>query len=395
MSENENKYQIPAWLKELQENSWNLELLISGGAIFTLFQLEDIFVDFMMRLKMTAHLPGTGIFIILGMLALKMLTLGFLSHLLLRTYWLGLLCVNYVFPKGVSNKVKSYPNPYRNKYGEGKSLQDEIHRVDNISGLVMYISVLTTMVILGFVILTTVILSVPSLLADLPDWYFSLTIWLIMIYHFDLFLFGLFRRIPYLSYITFPIFWLFDRLSLRVFYDSSLALFSSNVSKLKTFIGMLVVILIGVIFTYNAIYKVMHWPYLLDSREHRWSMASNEQWIYPSFYRDSPENENEKIYGPSIQSDIINENYIDLIVPYDVDFDDNLTDDQYLEEDVLIFIDDSLYQVEWFNYRPKENDQLGMKSVIGIDHLNSGKHDLVVRSLANEEMEQKIPFWKN
>jgi hypothetical protein len=27
------------WLKRLQQNSWEVELLISGGAIFTLFQI--------------------------------------------------------------------------------------------------------------------------------------------------------------------------------------------------------------------------------------------------------------------------------------------------------------------------------------------------------------------
>jgi hypothetical protein len=122
MTESENKYQIPKWIKDLQENSWNLELLISGGAIFTLFQLEDVFIEYMMRLKMTAHLPGTGVFIMLGMLALKLLTLGFLGNLLLRTYWLGLLCVNYVFHRGVSDKQPAYKKPFKDKYEAGSEL---------------------------------------------------------------------------------------------------------------------------------------------------------------------------------------------------------------------------------------------------------------------------------
>jgi hypothetical protein len=29
------------WLKRLQQNSWEVELLISGGAIFTLFQIPE------------------------------------------------------------------------------------------------------------------------------------------------------------------------------------------------------------------------------------------------------------------------------------------------------------------------------------------------------------------
>jgi len=40
------EYSIPKWLRRLQENSWEMELLISGGAIFSLFQLSDLYVDF-------------------------------------------------------------------------------------------------------------------------------------------------------------------------------------------------------------------------------------------------------------------------------------------------------------------------------------------------------------
>ena len=399
MSDVQDKYTIPQWIKELQENSWNLELLISGGAIFTLFQLEDIFIEYMMRLKMTAHLPGTGIFIILGMLALKLLTLGFLSNLLLRTYWLGLLCVNYVFPRGISDKQVKYQNPFKDKFQAGQSLQNEIHKVDSASGLVMYISVLTTMVIAGFVILVIVFLSIPSRFFDLPDIYFGIAIWTILFYHFDLFLFGLLRKVPVLSYLTYPLFWIFDKFSLRVFYDRSLRLFSSNVSKIKTFISVFVAIIIGLFFTYNAIYKIMHWPNIVDSREHRWSMALNDQWVYPSFYRDSPENEGEKIYGPSIQSDVITDNYVKLIIPYDVDFDEELSTYEYLEEGGSVFIDDSLYQVEWYNYRPKENDQLGMKGMIDISHLTRGKHEILITNRTKdhygEQRKVVIPFWKD
>ena len=36
MAEQKEIDETPSWLKNLQENSWELELLISGGAIFTL-----------------------------------------------------------------------------------------------------------------------------------------------------------------------------------------------------------------------------------------------------------------------------------------------------------------------------------------------------------------------
>lgn len=36
--------EVPNWLKELQDNSWEAELLVSGGAVFSLFQLTDVFM---------------------------------------------------------------------------------------------------------------------------------------------------------------------------------------------------------------------------------------------------------------------------------------------------------------------------------------------------------------
>lgn len=44
MSTSDKKFEIPKRLKQPQENSWELELLISGGVIFTLFQLSNWFI---------------------------------------------------------------------------------------------------------------------------------------------------------------------------------------------------------------------------------------------------------------------------------------------------------------------------------------------------------------
>ena len=45
------KNEIPEWLKNLQENSWELELLISDGAVFTLFQASDFLLDSVQFIK--------------------------------------------------------------------------------------------------------------------------------------------------------------------------------------------------------------------------------------------------------------------------------------------------------------------------------------------------------
>jgi hypothetical protein len=100
MDDGNLEYSIPKWLRKLQENSWEMELLISGGAIFSLFQLSDLYVDFISSLKMTNAIVGLGILSMVGMFSLKLLTVGFITHLIFRAFWLALVCINYVFPNG-------------------------------------------------------------------------------------------------------------------------------------------------------------------------------------------------------------------------------------------------------------------------------------------------------
>ena len=112
---------IPQWLKNVQENSWEIELLISGGAIFALFQLSDIFIDF----YNTGRILGLGInlhfFLVTGIYALKTLTIGFITHLMFRSFWLALICINYVFPNGI--KTVKHRKPFTSKFKENDDLQ--------------------------------------------------------------------------------------------------------------------------------------------------------------------------------------------------------------------------------------------------------------------------------
>ncbi|MBK9192531.1 MAG: hypothetical protein IPM77_14075 [Crocinitomicaceae bacterium] len=61
-------------MKNLQENSWELELLVSGGAIFSLIQMSDLYIDWIRTIKITTQIPGMSIILILGMFGIKILT---------------------------------------------------------------------------------------------------------------------------------------------------------------------------------------------------------------------------------------------------------------------------------------------------------------------------------
>lgn len=89
------------WLQRLKEESWEAELLVSAIAIFGIFQcftlidsLCNFFIDYLDESQFIF-----GYFIIISAeLAISSLACIFITHFILRSYWIGLLGLNSVFP---------------------------------------------------------------------------------------------------------------------------------------------------------------------------------------------------------------------------------------------------------------------------------------------------------
>ena len=105
--------QTPSWLKEIQNNSWSPEILISGLTITFIFVMNNHIHNFFamliqdfgrMIIPNTAHL----FFII----ALNIIKVVLLFHLLMRGLWTGLIGLSYVYPDGV--KVEKLPSVMKN-----------------------------------------------------------------------------------------------------------------------------------------------------------------------------------------------------------------------------------------------------------------------------------------
>ncbi len=156
-----NTKKLPEWLKNIQENSWELELLISGGAIFTLFQIADVLTNFTESAGIVAHLPGRSLFFMLGMLGIKILTLGFIMHLMLRAFWLCLVCINYVHPQGINKEKIKWKKPFKISIDDQEDLKGPIQKIDNASGTVMFLTIISTLIIFGFLISVFLFVTLP------------------------------------------------------------------------------------------------------------------------------------------------------------------------------------------------------------------------------------------
>lgn len=415
-NENLNEsHSVPRWLKDLQENSWELELLISGGAIFSLFQINGAFVEWTSSLSVISRIPGTVIMTFLGVAVIWTLTFGFAAHLLSRAYWLALVCINYVFPNGINTQGVKFARPFSPAASPGDDLQKQIIQVDRLCGLIIYSTIAGAVIIFGLLCGFAPLLIWEALIGntisvsqvtDALSWFLTYSY---LFYFVDFILAGLFRKIPYLSYLTYPVFIFYDFFTLRRFYGRSLKLLTSNTRYVQRLFGVALVLACVVIATYLTLFRKMHWPNVFDSREMKWQMADG---IYLSnkSYRDMTE-ENEMYGAVSIQSKFIQKGYLELFLRYEKKTD--FIRQQVHGADTSIFFSDlwaisidgvNVDSIQWYPTWNSSIYNIGITGVLRIDTLSLGEHylqvsckDYVVSDGHDlcEKYTVTIPFWRD
>ena len=400
----DDKKQIPQWLKSLQENSWELEILISGGAIFSLLQFSDIFIEWIKYIRILGALPAMNVLLLVGIFAIKVLTIGFILHLIFRAFWLALVCVNYVHPSGINNKKISWKKPFYIDEG-ATDLQKQIMKVDGYSGTIMFMSIISFVAVLGFLLLLFVCVAFHIFIG-------VTSLIILFIYLFDFITFGLLRKIPYLSYIAYPIFKAFDIISLRGIYQKPLLMQSTNVNKVTLFVKSLMFAFFSACLTYLSIYQTMHWPNLFDSREFKWQMTKmsledDNLMLHEGYYMDSWDDNTISFSG--IDSKVQTSNLMEVFIAYGRKTDELINQlpvaDSLKTYDqiVKVTVDDSLYNnIEWVSSKT-QSGLFGITTMIPINNLKNGFHKVTIYTdyksdnwtpdHGDKEFEIRIPFW--
>jgi len=84
--------------------TWELELLISGAVLFALFQIPSALTSFFTRIEPHATATMMSVLLVMQMYVKAIvyaLIASFVVHLIARAYWVGLVGLHSVFPKGV------------------------------------------------------------------------------------------------------------------------------------------------------------------------------------------------------------------------------------------------------------------------------------------------------
>ncbi|MEO0338282.1 MAG: hypothetical protein AAF242_03620, partial [Bacteroidota bacterium] len=101
--------QRPDWLQKQHDNSWQIEFLIAGGIVITLYQLPDYFRRYFIMTYETMILNDFILLLLFSVyLFSRILLIGFVVNLILRAIWIAFVGVYASFPNGINK----YDHPY-------------------------------------------------------------------------------------------------------------------------------------------------------------------------------------------------------------------------------------------------------------------------------------------
>jgi len=445
------------WIRKLQRESWELEMLTSGISIFLLFQIPShleeantYIADNFARNNLSA---AVSLLLFMFHISAYVVIFNLLLHLISRGFWIGVIGLHSVFPEGVKFEKLSYSELFNKKLKQNiPGLDVWTIYLDNVCSVIFGFTflIILSLISLGlyfiFFLVTVYILSImlgwiESLLGE-SNFYFEviflmtpvlLFVFAGLIYLIDFFTLGAIKKGRRISKIYYPIYKLSSYITLSFLYRPIYYTFISNISKRKIglFLGVYILFILAVNIT--------------SYHSHIYFPEEPEKEILKNNYYDNLRPHDARIEKASIQADIIREKYVRLFIYYDM-HDNNLIREicpeytpekqeglstifsgwqfklsdraflvgpkekdeqanklalQCLSSFYNIYINDSLHQnPEFFFYEFPNKKEKGIITYLSAQGLKKGKNTLhIKKKIKKEEGEITernyafIPFW--
>ena len=428
-----NTIKKPKWLRRLERESWQGELVISGLAIYGSLQLPSLVEA---AAQWTVFKTGDGRHFLLYMIffylavSANVLIFTFITHFILRALWIGLLGLNSVFPNGIKRENKMYP-----PYFMDKALQEFPNNNLNISGLDKVCSVLFAFsaYLVLIILAITIDLGILSILiialnAVLPKIITQIIVGLFLTFFFGVvfanFLFNSksFRGKPIAKKYHYRISTLAGKIMLHVFYRPANYIgftFLSNINLgqyIKAsaffFFSVLAVTMFQLISGSSILY-VLHKDKLLERYE-------RIDRTHPEVYEETRIPEDGYIVSAMIESERISGDYLKVFVPVlrgekgtienlcgewssDPQLDD--TENQKNRWQFWLdcytkyhrfYVNDTLYDVEIVKHTHRNRGEFGILTYIPTQNFKKGKNLLKVEKVGaggKVARTMNIPFW--
>lgn len=437
MNSNHDNPAFKKLLQKLQEESWQLELLISGFAIFGLFSAWEP-LELLIREANNNDQNYYQLALVFLRISCAILLFNLLLHVILRGLWIGALGLRYVsgdIDYEKLNYSEKFTNYLKKRIG---SFDKYIATLENYCSIIFAISFLLIFYVLAFAFTMIVITLIANYLLgsdSIPKWVSrGLGIPLILFIVFGMLLTfidfltqGFLKKKKWISKIYFPFYWVFSFVTLSFLYRPLVYNFLDNKFG-KRISFMLVPIYVGI--------------FVLTSIEDRRSNYidelnnSNSYYSNNNNYEDMLNEEGKFIKTAAVSSKVIRDPYLKVFMTYSDAIEDRIfsrneslkpeKDKRGLYSDIVFVSSgikknkDSLRKVylKTFNDTYKVvidsvqyksdfilgesntiESEFGFETYIDIKNLSEGKHLLKLQRDAYKEKDtttvtfRTIPFW--
>lgn len=436
---------VSEWLENLQRESWQLELIVSGFTIVLLLQLVSVLpyafpyfnthTDFSPFIRTIFLSFLGGIFF-----ASCALVVNLILHIFLRGFWIAAIGLRSVQQKTDFKKLNYSPYFTDKLERLVPSLDKMIIRLDNLASVLFAFAFMLVFMFLSFALwmLFVNLLSflMMSLISNVALGAFKTILWNIywvivftlfsigIIYFLDTLTLGFFKKYQKISKVYYPIYRFMGWITLagiyRSIYYSLVSRFPKNTVRLLLFTSLF---LIGL----APFHRITFYKYFPDDVSEAKEMGHN---CY-----DNLRGEDIMIQNASITSDVVSSEYLSLFIRYDVEYNEALDslctdytptkngifisgirkgfgDPVYAEEDAdkllgclsrlyNVHINDSLYtDLDFYFYIHPNKDEKGLRTMVYTGNLLRGKNVIrITRQSLNRKKELyevkliEIPFW--
>lgn len=420
--EKHNKPSFKKWLDLLQQESWQLELIISGFAIYGLYQAIDpltvAYVD-----AQSVGRTTQAIFIIGLRLAIVVCIINLLLHVVLRGLWVGSLGLRYVSGDIDFDKLK-----YSNRFDKFlrkriKSFDHYIGNLENYCSILFAVAFLSIFYVLSLFIIIILITAGTGLMddKDLPSWVEAIvisgiviTVLSLLITLLDFLTLGYLKKKKWLATIYFPFYRFYSLISLSFLYRPLVYNFLDNKLGRKV---MLMFIPVYVFIMLISSWDYRNSDYIAPQRSSTFGFQGNNSpyQVYKKNYLDQLIEEEDRVRTAAIQSKRIGSNALELFIAFDAKIEENLVKLypelklressigtvlngvvnvdlgiqnealeklplylEYLDCMYRIKIDDDIYLNNQFLITSNSKNQIGFETLMDISMLEKGNHVLYI-----------------
>lgn len=438
MIENKDKSVVKKLFDKLQEESWQLELLVSGFTIFGLFYALGPVGDALDKANYEGDILLNLYAIVYA--AIFILILNLIIHVVLRSLWIGALGLRYI-SGDIDIEKLNYSNRFtkylKNKVG---SFDDYIEKLEKLCSVIFAISFLLIFYVAAVFILqylsnfiVYIFRNNDLILIDIL--YVAIQIFIALgavLTFIDYLTQGLLKKNKWLAMLYFPFYWIFSYLTLSFLYRPLYYnLIDNKFGRRISF--MLLPIYFSVLLINNS-YKEQ------SGFVRKYTVVSNSIRANSSNYEDLVIKNDLFISTLTIQSKVITDPYIKIRMPLTRSLENKLmvfneslrscedTHPYKFEGDIFglsikstfqgdtdslhveflntfnniydIKIDTVLYKTDFVitNEGIGKNLKINFETYIGIENLEQGKHIIVLYRPKHPKTDsiqiiREIPFW--